>query len=155
MPSEVRDVTYPFSNFNCCTVEIWEWIRNFNAHFMMGVITYPCFNKACYWWLIVNNSTSFEVTSWRWTGNKSLPQPMLTKMMMPNGVISAHWFNWKLLKRKNLWLFSAWLFLWLLLQLLMINLRNWSQCFFGCLNTVWPTVVTLYGDTDLGPNWFR
>ena len=30
MPNEVRDeITYPFPNFNVCTVEVWEWISNF------------------------------------------------------------------------------------------------------------------------------
>ena len=30
MPSKVWDeITYPFPNFNGCTVELWEWISNF------------------------------------------------------------------------------------------------------------------------------
>ena len=30
MPSKVWDkITYPFPNFNGCTVEVWEWISNF------------------------------------------------------------------------------------------------------------------------------
>ena len=31
-------ITYPFPNFNGCTVEIWEWISNFIPQFMMDVI---------------------------------------------------------------------------------------------------------------------
>ena len=36
------EITYPFPNFNRATVEIWGWISNFIAQFMMGVITSPC-----------------------------------------------------------------------------------------------------------------
>ena len=35
-------ITYPFPNFNGCTVEVWEWICNFIPHFIIAVITYPC-----------------------------------------------------------------------------------------------------------------
>ena len=42
MPSKVWDeISYPFPNFNSCTVEVWEWISNFIPHFTMDVITYP------------------------------------------------------------------------------------------------------------------
>ena len=37
-------ITYPFSNFNVCTVDIWEWICNIILHFMINVITYPCWD---------------------------------------------------------------------------------------------------------------
>ena len=44
MSNEVRDeITYPFPNFNDCTVEVWQWIRNFIPQSILGVITYP-------WW---------------------------------------------------------------------------------------------------------
>ena len=33
-PNEVQDgINYPLSNFNGCTVEIWEWTNNFIPHF--------------------------------------------------------------------------------------------------------------------------
>ena len=38
----VHVVTYPFPNFNGCTIQIWEWISNFIPRFKMEVITYPC-----------------------------------------------------------------------------------------------------------------
>ena len=42
MSIKLRDeITYPFPNFNGCTVEVCEWIRNFITHFIMGAITYP------------------------------------------------------------------------------------------------------------------
>ena len=45
MPSEVWDeITYPFPNFNGCTVEVWEWVSNFVPHFVMDLITYPCWD---------------------------------------------------------------------------------------------------------------
>ena len=33
-------ITYPFPNFN--TIEVWEWVSNFIPHFIMDVITNPC-----------------------------------------------------------------------------------------------------------------
>ena len=36
------DITYPFPNFNGCTVEVWEWIINFIQHLSCHVISYPC-----------------------------------------------------------------------------------------------------------------
>ena len=45
MPSKVRDgITYPSPNFNGAAVEVWELISNFIPHFMMDVITYPCWD---------------------------------------------------------------------------------------------------------------
>ena len=39
MPSKVWDeITYPFPTFNGCTVEDWEWIRNFIPQIIIGVI---------------------------------------------------------------------------------------------------------------------
>ena len=42
IPGKVWEwITYPFSNFKSCTIEVWEWISNFIPHFIMDVITYP------------------------------------------------------------------------------------------------------------------
>ena len=38
------DITYPFPNFNGCTIEVWEWINNFISHITGHVITYPCWD---------------------------------------------------------------------------------------------------------------
>ena len=35
------EITYPFSNFNGCTVDVWEWINNVIPHYEIDVITYP------------------------------------------------------------------------------------------------------------------
>ena len=37
-------ITYPFPNFNGETVEVWEWTCNFIPHFIMDLITYPCWD---------------------------------------------------------------------------------------------------------------
>ena len=37
-----HEITYPFPNFNGCTLEVWEWISNFIPHIIMDVIIYPC-----------------------------------------------------------------------------------------------------------------
>ena len=37
-----NEITYPFSNFNSATVEVWEWISNFIPHISAhSMITYP------------------------------------------------------------------------------------------------------------------
>ena len=42
MRSKVWDeITYPFSNFNGCTVEVLEWKSNLIPHIILSVITYP------------------------------------------------------------------------------------------------------------------
>ena len=44
MPIKVwYKITYPFPNFNGCTVDVWEWISYFITHFIMYIVTYP-------WW---------------------------------------------------------------------------------------------------------
>ena len=43
MPSKVWDgISYPFPNFNSCTLEVLECISYFILHFLMDVITYLC-----------------------------------------------------------------------------------------------------------------
>ena len=45
MLSKVWDeIIYQFPNFNGFTVEVWEWINNFIPYFLIGVITYPCWD---------------------------------------------------------------------------------------------------------------
>ena len=39
------EITYPFPNLNGRTVEVQEWISNFIPHFVMDVITNPCWNS--------------------------------------------------------------------------------------------------------------
>ena len=40
MPNKVNDeITYIFPNFNCVTVEVWEWINDFISHVIRDVIT--------------------------------------------------------------------------------------------------------------------
>ena len=45
MSSKVwEEITYPFPNFNGCTIEVWEWISNFISHYIRDIITYPCWD---------------------------------------------------------------------------------------------------------------
>ena len=37
-------ITYLFINFTICTVEVQEWTNNFIPHFIIDVITYPCWD---------------------------------------------------------------------------------------------------------------
>ena len=34
------EIIHPFSNFNCATIDIWEWTSNFISHFPGHVITH-------------------------------------------------------------------------------------------------------------------
>ena len=46
MPSKMWDeITYPFANFNCCPMEVGEWIiSNITPHLIMDVIPYKCWD---------------------------------------------------------------------------------------------------------------
>ena len=35
-------MTFPFPNFNGYSVEVWEWMSNFNPHFEIDIIIYLC-----------------------------------------------------------------------------------------------------------------
>ena len=37
----LEEITYPFSNFKNCTVEVWKWISDFILHIIFNVITDP------------------------------------------------------------------------------------------------------------------
>ena len=51
VPIKVWDeITCPFPNFNGCTVEVWGWISDSIPHFMINVITYPCWD---YSWIML------------------------------------------------------------------------------------------------------
>ena len=77
MPSEVRnEITYPFQNFNCCTVEVYEWMNYIIPHFVTGVITYLC---------------------WSWSSAKGKKGALSMKQVWPCGwrVVSVeHKSNW-------------------------------------------------------------
>ena len=50
MPSKVCDrITYPFPNFNSCTIEVLEWMNNFIPHISVD----PCF------WIKKNSNAVF------------------------------------------------------------------------------------------------
>ena len=58
MPSKVCDENiYPYPNFNCCTLEVWGWIRNFIPHFIVDVyvlsmLGLKLINESClYMWV--------------------------------------------------------------------------------------------------------
>ena len=38
------EIIFLFPNFNCCTIEIWEWISNFIPHFTGHMIIYTCWD---------------------------------------------------------------------------------------------------------------
>ena len=36
-----NEISYPVSNLNGCTVEVWEWISDFIPHLTVHLITHP------------------------------------------------------------------------------------------------------------------
>ena len=42
MPSKMwGEITYPFLNFNCVSIEIYDWISNFVPHLIINIATNP------------------------------------------------------------------------------------------------------------------
>ena len=41
----IHSQTILFTTFNGCILEVWKWISNFKSHYMMDVITYPCWDQ--------------------------------------------------------------------------------------------------------------
>ena len=54
------EITYPFPNFNGCTVDVWEWISNFILHIIGHVMTYPCWDLS--YTMIVKGAHGSKVT---------------------------------------------------------------------------------------------
>ena len=40
------EISYQFPSFNGTTFAVLEWISNFIPHFLMGIITWPCWNQS-------------------------------------------------------------------------------------------------------------
>ena len=55
------EITYPFSNFNSWTVEVWEWISNSILDIIIDVITYPCW-EWCYIWFFYYSPAHYNDT---------------------------------------------------------------------------------------------
>ena len=58
------EITYPFPNFNGCTVEAWEWISNFIPHFIVDVITYPCWDESWSMLVYIKELQAFAAGHW-------------------------------------------------------------------------------------------
>ena len=39
-----HEISYQFPNFSGVTINVWEWISYFISHFVMDVITDPCWD---------------------------------------------------------------------------------------------------------------
>ena len=65
MPSKALDeITYPFLEFNGCTVEVQEWKGNITKHFIMGVIIYPRWDSS--WTMLVKGAPGDEIGHLMW-----------------------------------------------------------------------------------------
>ena len=66
MPGKVWDeITYPFLNFNGCTDEVKECISNFILHFIIDMITYPCWDQS--YTILVKRDTGDEPVIFQYT----------------------------------------------------------------------------------------
>ena len=63
------EITYPFRNFNYCSVEVWEWINDFISHFMIDAIIYRCWDLN--WSILVNGVPGNNEIYTRQTGSTS------------------------------------------------------------------------------------
>ena len=54
--AEREEIAHPFGIFNRFTDEVWEWIGDFTPHFIMDVITYPCWDQS--WNVLVKGASS-------------------------------------------------------------------------------------------------
>ena len=83
-----NEITYPFPNFNGCTSEVWEWIRNSTSYFKMDVITYPNFRITLEW--SSHNLAIDTLASCRWF------QTPRCSCGVAAIVIEQKWTNWRI-----------------------------------------------------------
>ena len=55
-------ITYPLSNFNGAAVEVWGCISNFIPHFIIHVITYPCWDQS--YSMLVKGAPRVQLMQW-------------------------------------------------------------------------------------------
>ena len=72
------NITLPFSNFNGCTIKVWEWISNFIPHFIIVVFAYACSVH----WLVHWNTTGMQLVDPVCTG---IP------LVDPANICWVHW----------------------------------------------------------------
>ena len=106
MPNKVWDeITYPFPNFNGCSVEVWEWIINFIPHLIMGVITYPCSIKLIGWSILVKGRLGCKLSTFsiiqknyiRHKGSKFIRYDILLKKIIyihVRTLVTPYIFHW-------------------------------------------------------------
>ena len=100
------EITYPFSNFNGATVEVWEWRSNFIPYFTGHVITYPMrkimamdaqgnnyISNSCWlscWNLLGKQSTFLSFFTFReWMELKSSPWNTITHSFCTVNTVDA------------------------------------------------------------------
>ena len=104
MLSKVWDeFTYPFPNFNICTVEVWEWISDSFTHYTMVVVTYPCCEKencvkhthvSLFHDLTPNNDSGRVPLIWQSDDNK-MPRFRWTCQNSKIFIHRAQWLTWR------------------------------------------------------------
>ena len=76
------EIAYPFPNFNCAAVEVWEWISKFIPYF----IQWQMFHHLCihlFVFYLVNDHANDQSQEWYvwYTGNKLLWISILTDQL--------------------------------------------------------------------------
>ena len=71
---------YLFPNSHGCTVDVWDWISSFIPHFIMDLITYPCWGKS---WTMLLKSAPRKVI-WPFNSRKELMLIYLQSYLQSN-----------------------------------------------------------------------
>ena len=77
------EIMYPFSNFNGCTTEVWEWISNFIPQLIMGVVFIHAEIKV--------KSLGPSDTTWRQRSGSPLAQVMACCLKAPSHYLNQCW----------------------------------------------------------------
>ena len=99
MPSEMWvEITSLFPNFNGSTTEVWEGISNFILHFIMDVITNPCWDLE----LKLNHVSKADHWCFTWKDKTELFSAEITlKLMFFNSMKYCHVIEVVLVLRRN------------------------------------------------------
>ena len=89
-PSKVcNEITYPFPNFNGCTIEVWEWISNLWCYAWLGM------------WLLIHVGNWYDSKNNSLQGCLYFVTPIITydsqgTLRVQNGVLERYRMHWNI-----------------------------------------------------------
>ena len=118
-------------NFHSCTIEVWEWTSNVICHFIMDVITYPCWD---------------EYQSVKGVPRKVQWYHIITKQIPPMGYIPwVYALHWLINMRVSC---TKWV-------TMIISPNHYRNMLSKNLHLTHCGLVTPNGVGDLGQHWLR